>query len=254
MRVSVICPTYERQSRHENLYRAFAHQTHPDKELLILDDSPQASPFFTALEDKRVKYHFLPVRMSIGYKRNFLASLASGEIIAHFDDDDYYAPTYLAEMLLKLENIDLVKLSRWFALRESDGSLWEWDTRFIADTHFVISGGFEIFHYVGLAKRSHAEQAQFIDHTLWGFGFSYVYRKSLWQDCPFADMDFGEDYHFIYNARMSAKVLSHTPEFPHLVLHTIHLNSSSKIFPQYRLNVAEGLASLGDAVAPWLVG
>ena len=47
MKVSVLAPTYQREQYLPALYTLFQAQTYPDLELLVLDDSPQPSPFFT---------------------------------------------------------------------------------------------------------------------------------------------------------------------------------------------------------------
>ena len=98
------------------LYRCFAEQTHPDRELLICDDSPTPSAFFAALSDPTVQYLHSGARLTTGEKRNLLMARATGEVIAFFDDDDHYAPSYLHDMLALLGDADLVKLSGWFAL------------------------------------------------------------------------------------------------------------------------------------------
>lgn len=59
--VSIVVPTYEKRHwAHETLYRCFAHQTHTNKELLVLDTGFKPSPFFTDCSDPRVKYTFVP--------------------------------------------------------------------------------------------------------------------------------------------------------------------------------------------------
>ncbi len=46
-----------------------------------------------------------PKAWSLGLKRNVAIELAAGEIIAHFDDDDLYAPGYLSWMHECLGNV-----------------------------------------------------------------------------------------------------------------------------------------------------
>ena len=59
--VSVLCPTtFERHWAHSSLYRCFDSQTHPCKELIVLDTGASPSPFFSALDDPRVHYTHLP--------------------------------------------------------------------------------------------------------------------------------------------------------------------------------------------------
>lgn len=252
-KVSVICPTYDREERHQRLYEAFAHQTYENKELLVLDDSPRPSDFLARLSVRGIRYFYSSLRMSIGAKRNELISRASGELIAHFDDDDYYAPDYLSSMVAALDSsqAEFIKQSRWWAWRESDGSLWEWDTRSAAENHYVVSARGVTFDQYKFSTES-AKEA-FRDSTLWGFGFSYVYLRQLWQQCRFEDVNFGEDYRFVCAVRASHHLLAHTADLPHLTLHTLHSQSSSKIFPQRRLNPVEVLSRLGRAVGPWLV-
>ncbi len=258
-KVSVICPTFNRPERHANLYATFAHQTYENRELLVLDDSPEPSPFFTNLRDPRVKYQHLPKRTSIGFKRNFLANIASGEFIAHFDDDDYYAPTYLAEMIEKLGSADLIKLSKWLAWRELDGTLWEWDTRRFSQICYVINGNDRNSSILDVEKLKESDAAftgqiaGVVEANTWGYGFSYVYRKTLWQECPFEDLYGGEDYNFICKARSLNKVMIHTPDLSYLVLHTLHPKSTSRIFPQYRHDASMGIKTLGEQATPWLL-
>ncbi len=251
-KVSIICPTYNRPERHENLYKAFLHQTYENKELLVLDDSPSPSPFFTNLDDPRVKYQNLSCRATIGYKRNALIGMASGEIIAHFDDDDYYAPNYLSTMVGQLGPADLIKLSKWLAWREIDASFWEWDTRFIGLFHFVVMGNEKSVLTTDLKQTNANDLNSWMDANLWGYGFSYVYRKSLWESCPFENINGGEDYNFVCKARNLGKKISHIPDLGHIAVHTLHPGSTSRIFPQYHHDSLTRIETVGEKAAPWL--
>merc|ERR1712176_1097731 len=95
-RVSVICPTIEsRHDRHPQLYGCFLSQFVRDKELIVIDTGPSPSYFFKCLSDIRVRYVHIEGpedSMTVGAKRNRALNLASGEFVAHFDDDDLYAP------------------------------------------------------------------------------------------------------------------------------------------------------------------
>lgn len=251
-KVSVICPTYNRHDLHENLYLAFTMQTYRNKELLVLDDSTTPSPFFSTLEDKRVKYVHQP-RASIGSKRNTLCDMASGEIIAHFDDDDFYAPSYLEKMVKMLGQADLVKLSKWLAWRERDGTLWEWDTRILDVTHYVVSGRNNQMTTTPLKSDIGSEESAYVEKNIWGYGFSFVYRKSLWKECPFEDENLGEDYTFAKRAISLGKSLIHIPDIEHLVLHTLHARGTSFIFPQQQYDPTKGVELLGKEALPWMV-
>jgi len=167
--VSVICPTFNRHDMHPQLYRVFKHQEYPHKDLWVLDDSPTSSPFFASCSDPAVHYVHSPQRQTIGNKRNRLIALSAGSVIAHFDDDDVYAPCYLASMLAALvgKDADFVKLSMWNERRTRDNRTRTYDGR----------------HNV------HA--------NTWGWGFSYVYRRFVASRVSFPNMNLGEDYAFV---------------------------------------------------------
>lgn len=252
MKVSVICPTYNRPDRHKNLYLVFDHQTYENKELVVLDDSSEPSPFFSELQDSRVKYQHLPERMTLGLKRNRLIEKSEGEVIAHFDDDDYYAPEYLRTMAAHLKACSFVKLSKWYTWREIDKTLWLWDTSRAYPTQYSISGdttGKDTYH---LSRLRHETVRAFVDATLWGFGFSYVYIKKAALLCPFADMRHGEDYDFISRFRLQGNICKHIGDTEDLVLHFIHGQSTSLIYPQNILPSSAARAIFGDGIQDWI--
>lgn len=208
--ISVIMPTYNRGERLSQAYMWFSQSTYPYKELLIFDDSPKPNYFFQNLKDPDVHYYYFKNRTSIGTKRNFLIEQSKGDVIAHQDDDDMYAPEYLETMLNRLGNNDLVKLSVFNIFNEKTGTKWQWDTR----------TGIWCF-----------------DRTKWGYGFSYVYRKDLYtkRGVKFPNMYVGEDYEFVKRARGVKAKLKQVDDCANLVWHIIHDNSTSTCFPQTQL-------------------
>jgi glycosyltransferase involved in cell wall biosynthesis len=239
MRVSVICPTFNRPERHEQLYRVFSRQTWPDKELWVHDDSSSPSPFFSQPRDG-VHYVHSPQRVSIGAKRNQLLRACAGVIIAHFDDDDWYSPDYLKTMVTALrdESLHFVKLSVWNALSEADGTFWQADTQELPPKHFVISSD-------KAPQPTEIPPAEFAaiteevrERNLWGYGFSYVYRRAVGEQCPFLGVDFGEDFEFVKRVRRIFRV-GHLSGHADKVVHTMHAkNTAQRIFPQTQLDAA----------------
>jgi glycosyltransferase involved in cell wall biosynthesis len=173
--VSIIVPTLNRQHLHESLYRCFQHQNHPDRDLWVLDDSAGPSPFFSSLcgSDERVHYIHQGGRLTIGHKRNILIEQARGDVVAHFDDDDWYGPQYLSLMLDRLarHDADFVKLGRWNERRASDNHRWTYDGRSTGEAN------------------------------LWGWGFSYVYRRWVSSRVSFPHINGGEDFSFVRGIR-----------------------------------------------------
>jgi len=231
MRISIITPTYGRERCLPSLYRNFAEQTHADRELLIHDDSPEPSPFFTALRDPRVSYvHVAGRRVTIGEKRNQMIDRASGDVVAFFDDDDYYAPGYLAAMAAALANADLVKLSGWFALSVPDDAFFFWDTAEHQPLHYKVGDGAISFVTSGQFKPDFA--AKNVD----GYGFSYLFRRRIFGPATrFPDKSFGEDLPFVQAVRAAGGTVRHVQDDAGLVVHLLHNRNSSVIFPQYRL-------------------
>jgi glycosyltransferase involved in cell wall biosynthesis len=79
----------------------FRRQDYPNKELLILDDSATA-PDVEVPESGNIVFVHLRRRLILGEKRNLCCELARGEIIAHWDDDDWFAPTRLSVQVAPL--------------------------------------------------------------------------------------------------------------------------------------------------------
>jgi len=239
MRVSVLCPTFNRPERHEQLYHVFSRQTWPDKDLWILDDSPLPSAFFLQPRDG-VHYVHAPERVSIGAKRNQLLRACEGVIIAHFDDDDWYSPDYLKMMVTALrdQSLHFVKLSVWNALSESDGTFWQVDTQHLQPKHFVISSDkvpepteIPATEFAALSEEVH-------EGNLWGYGFSYVYRRAVGEQCPFLGVNFGEDFEFVKRVRRIFRI-GHLADQADKVVHTMHAkNTAQRIFPQTQLDAA----------------
>ena len=70
--------------------------------------------------------------------------------------------------------------------------------------------------------------------NIWGFGFSYVYRKAVWQSRPFEDLNFGEDAAFVTGAGERYR-LAHVRDVKGIGLHILHRDNTSRCFPQYLL-------------------
>lgn len=227
--VSVVCPTSEvRQHFHPLLYRCFRTQTYASKELVVVDTGTKPSPWFEeyAREDPRVVYHFFDVEdlregvsvppgrqsWSLGLKRNIGCALARGEVIAHFDDDDLYAPDYLSWMVPQVATglnpaPAAAKLSEWHLLDISNFTF-----RYLDVTSDQCGAGREWRGW------------------LYGWGFSYVFTRSAWELAPVPDVEFAEDAGFM-ESLMSHAVPIRLVRLPEgragVVAHSIHPASTS---------------------------
>jgi glycosyltransferase involved in cell wall biosynthesis len=99
--VSCIMVTRDRPDFVLQSIRYFQRQDYPHRELIILDDGPVDLSARIGTDD-RIRYVKLPGLSSIGAKRNRGCQLARGDFIAHWDDDDWYAPERLSTQLATL--------------------------------------------------------------------------------------------------------------------------------------------------------
>jgi glycosyltransferase involved in cell wall biosynthesis len=123
--VSCIMPTMNRRSFVPLALKSFAAQDYPNKELVIIDDGEdRIEDLVTDLPG--VRYFSLPRRTTIGAKRNLACEHAQGEFIAHWDDDDWYAPDRLRYQVSALlaEAADMTGLINSYALELPGGDFW----------------------------------------------------------------------------------------------------------------------------------
>lgn len=123
--VSCIMPTYDRRRFVPDALRYFQRQDYPRLELLILDDG--SDPIADLVpEDSRIRYLRLDRRHPLGAKRNLGCEAANGEIIAYWDEDDWYAPhrvSYQVAPLLAAQ-ADLTVLGETLFYSYSSGEFW----------------------------------------------------------------------------------------------------------------------------------
>ncbi len=175
--------------------------------------------------------HHAAGRVTIGEKRNQLIERATGDLIAFFDDDDFYAPDYLAAMAAALGDADLVKLSGWFALSVPDDAFFFWDTAQHQPLHYKVGEGAITFVTSAQFKPDFA--AKNVD----GYGFSYLFRRAE-SSAALCVSPTRASVRICRSCRRCAAPAAsceHVQDDAGLVVHLLHNRNSSVIFPQYRL-------------------
>lgn len=186
MLVSAIIPTRGRANYAHRALDCALKQEWPELEVHILDDLDSPS-FFNAPDFEGVHYHIGETRMNVGEKRNRLCELASGELIAHFDDDDYSAPGRVADQVDRLMSSGamLTGYNEMLFRSEQAGDCW--------------------LHY---------------GDATYAIGTSMMYRREFWKRHPFKPIPAGEDTLFLGQARAEGGVVC-APAGP-LMLARIH--------------------------------
>lgn len=227
---SVITPTRGRPHFLPLVYAAFAAQTAGPLEWIVVDDSPTPSPFMTALADPRVRYLHLPAPMPVGQKRNVAVEQARGAFIAHFDDDDYYAPAYIETMTAPMRDggVDFVKLVAFFVYNRLTKQYGYWDQMNQQGPHFAWWNTRET-PQVLLPTTDESRNLHL------GYGFSYVFRREVWEAEPFPARAWGEDTPLVWGAIGNGFKLHLLNDHTGICVHVVHGANASRSLPQYLL-------------------
>jgi glycosyltransferase involved in cell wall biosynthesis len=228
--ISVITPTRNREDHLQNALAYFRSQDCSNLEWLILDDSEAPARSFEGSLGANIHYEHVGNEVSIGEKRNRLIEKARGSVIVHFDDDDYYAPAYVSTMAATLfdRQADLINLRGWYLFDNRNDFFGYWDLMNKQGPHFRcdhqgVAWGLLSDDNNGFLKDNHL-----------GYGFSYVFRRSLWESVKFRNINWNEDGEFSLEAAQR-HVVTGAHDSQGLCLHNLHEKSTSRCFPQHQL-------------------
>jgi hypothetical protein len=172
--VSCLMPTANRRRFVPRSIEHFLRQSYPARELVIVDDG--ADPVEDLVpEDPRIRYVRCPRVPTLGAKRNLACSLGRGELLAHWDDDDWMADRRLAvqvDTLLADPAAEVCGLDRLRFFDPAAEQAWE-------------------YRWTDGKRR-------------WVGGNTMLYRRSAWERRPFAEINVGEDTRWIWGTRSSA--------------------------------------------------
>lgn len=150
-----------------NVFKNYSNQLWRNKELIIIlnSDEIDMNRWKRKAETyQNVHIYQLPEETSLGHCYNFAINQASFDYIATFDDDDYYAPHYLTDLMYAFQysNADVVgKLAYFVYFEEIDTFALRnpmQDYKYL-DAHSFLDGGNKI------VKRDVYNQVQYRDVT-----------------------------------------------------------------------------------------
>lgn len=247
MKLSYIMPTANRRRFVARSISLWQRQTYEDRELCILDDGEDAIEDLVPKNDPRIRYERLSSRVVLGEKRNLLCEMSTGEVIAHWDDDDWYHPEYGVSLASVVVGDGLAGVLLGAALVPSGGA----DIAALSDICFFEERTGRIMRLLPsrpppppAVPRSRARHAARIEPL----GSTLCYRREHWAEHPFQKIACGEDTKF-YKHPLNARVVG-VAGFPYLsVAFTHDRNTSSRVFSgrRYRPADKEVLARLEGA-------
>jgi tetratricopeptide (TPR) repeat protein len=157
----------------------FLRQDYPHRELVIVDDGGDAVADLIPAQ-AQIRYIRLDHKVSIGVKRNMAVEQSKGEIVVHWDDDDWYAAnriSYQIEPLLA-KQADVCGLETGFIYDILEDTFWSCEAHlhammFYADIH----------------------------------GGSILYTRELWEKyAKYPDTSLAEDAHFLRAVSPRARI------------------------------------------------
>jgi glycosyltransferase involved in cell wall biosynthesis len=186
--VSCIMPTYNRRAFVPQAIAYFLRQDYEPKELIIVDDGADS---VADLIPTNPYIHYLRQhsRATVGAKRNLACEQARGEIIAHWDDDDWHAPhrlRYQAEALLRA-GADVCGINTMLFYDLHTGRAWQ---------------------YVAPAGQ-----------RVWLSGSTLCYMRAFWASHRFADINVGEDARFVWSGRAEQMLVLRESTFHVSLIH-----------------------------------
>jgi glycosyltransferase involved in cell wall biosynthesis len=181
-------PTANRQKFIPFAINYFLEQDYPNAELVIIDDGLESATLLIP-DHPNIRYFYSRPLGTIGIKRNYACEQAKGDIIIHWDDDDWYASDWISKQIeaLSSSKADITGLNQVIFYSPAMNKRWRYEDKDI-------------------------EQP-------WLCGATIAYRKSFWQAHPFIDIQIGEDYDFVRNTGAKIFALDYPNGFV-AILHT----------------------------------
>lgn len=153
----------------------FLQQDYEHKELVIVDDGTDPIEDLVP-RDERIRYIRIKKLMTLGEKRNFCVRESRGDLIMHWDDDDWMAPNRISYQVTELlkNQAEVCGLQKMFYYEISTGECW-------------------LYQYPKNAKP-------------WLAGNSLLYTRGFWKRSPFPNRQVASDTQFIFSRNLNSYV------------------------------------------------
>ena len=176
--VSCIMPTANRRTWVPYAIEYFLRQDYARRELVVVDDGVESVRELVP-SDERIRYIRLPARQVLGQKRNTCIEHGRGELIMHWDDDDWMASKRITVQVQ--------------ALRNGGGD---------------VCGLRSLLHHELGAGPERTWVYRYPPHLrAWVLGNTLLYTRAVWQAAPFSHVPAGEDTRFLFSRSLDHLVV-----------------------------------------------
>lgn len=210
VKVSIIIPIYNAESKLKRCINSILSQTYSDFELILVDDGSTDSSAVVCKEiyekDKRIRY-YKKENSGASDTRNYGIKRARGEYIAFSDADDWVEPSWLASMVENIYDTDLV--IQGYICHALNGEI---RLRSINNEHIFKDG------YSCACRK-------LMDKAHMGYLWSMLFKNNIIRDNNlflYKKMSFQEDLDFIL------RYLIHTKSFKTIEICAYHYNCENK--------------------------
>lgn len=213
--VSCVMPTADRRVFVPQAIRYFQAQDYKNKELVIVDDGNESAADLVPA-DPTIRYIRLTGRRPLGSKRNECVEACRGDLIMHWDDDDWMAPhriTYQVEALLK-ENAEVCGLDRMLFYHLEKDEVW-------------------LYRYPS-------------QKCSWLAGGSLLYTRDFWRRSPFANIQVASDTRFVWDRPMERRVALHDYQFYVAMIHPRNTSPKVLVAPYWTRYDGDPKSFMGD--------
>jgi len=167
-------PTYNRQHLISVALKSYLAQDWPDKELVVIDDGSNRVEDLVKQFVPDAVYIYIAQKQIIGTKRNLACEAAGGDVICHFDDDDWSAPGRIRDQVTRLVESG-TQMTGYH-------SITYWD-------------GIRAYRYVAAIPE-------------YAVGTTMCYRRSFWDTHRFPPKVYAEDNALVYKARDEGQLIA----------------------------------------------
>jgi glycosyltransferase involved in cell wall biosynthesis len=199
MLVSCLMPTYNRRAFVPQAIACFLRQDYLDRELIVIDDGDDWVKDLIP-SDLRIRYLHFPKKWNLGDKRNLCCSIAEGEVLMHWDDDDWHSPHRISAQMAPILS-------------------GEAPVTGTSTTYFYDPRTREAFRY------TYPDPGQYI------IGATLAFRQSVWKQYPFPPKHLGEDTTWMNQVRAAGVVMKDLVD-PTLCVASIHGSNTAPRKPE----------------------